>query len=161
VKADPGHQSASSAQLRTSDATHGAKGDELAEAESAGGAASLRGGGGVEGRGSSMKEGDGARGAGGYRPSDSHGKGGCGSGGLRGSWVEGGAEGGGVAAKTLLEKLRWACQGPNFDWSGRRYLYDEPHLPIPGWVIIPDMAPSSLACLESAISLHACHDRYV
>ena len=51
--------------------------------------------------------------------------------GRRGSWGKAGVDGQGVAAQELLEKLRWACLGPNYDWSGRRYLYDKPHALLP------------------------------
>jgi hypothetical protein len=55
--------------------------------------------------------------------------------GLRGSWAEGASRGVGVAAEQLLAKLRWACLGPNFDWTQRCYLYDQPHLPLPRYTI--------------------------
>ena len=41
----------------------------------------------------------------------------------------------GVPARTLLDKLRWACLGPNFDWTNRCYLYEEPHRQMPAYLI--------------------------
>lgn len=40
----------------------------------------------------------------------------------------------GIPAVKLLDKLRWACLGPNFDWTNRRYLYDEPYRRMPSYL---------------------------
>lgn len=43
-------------------------------------------------------------------------------------------ESAGTPARVLLQKLRWACVGPNFDWTGRKYLRDQPHLRLPSYL---------------------------
>lgn len=40
----------------------------------------------------------------------------------------------GPSASSLLSKLRWASLGPNFDWTARRYLYNEPFQEVPSYL---------------------------
>ena len=42
-----------------------------------------------------------------------------------------GADGGGLAARQLLRKLRWATVGPRYDWTARKYDLSGPHRPLP------------------------------
>lgn len=51
----------------------------------------------------------------------------------------------GPPAERLLDKLRWACVGPNFDWSNRRYLHGEPHQPMPS-----DLVELAQRCIKEA-----------
>ena len=41
------------------------------------------------------------------------------------------AKSGSASARGLLAKLRWTSLGPNFDWSARKYLYNEPYRALP------------------------------
>lgn len=41
------------------------------------------------------------------------------------------AEGPGPAASALLDKLRWATLGPQYNWTARQYEFDVPHRPLP------------------------------
>ena len=41
----------------------------------------------------------------------------------------------GIPAIKLLDKLRWACLGPNFDWTNRRYLYEKAHRQLPVYLV--------------------------
>lgn len=40
-----------------------------------------------------------------------------------------------LSAQTLLSKLRWVSLGPNFDWTARRYLYDQPFQALPTYLV--------------------------
>lgn len=60
------------------------------------------------------------------------------------SWVQGttadtswawGLSDKGTPAERLLDKLRWACLGPNFDWTNRQYLYEQPYRIIPAYLV--------------------------
>lgn len=47
-------------------------------------------------------------------------------------WVRGGE---GLSAERLLSKLRWASIGPNFDWTQRQYLHQQPQQQLPQYLI--------------------------
>lgn len=64
-------------------------------------------------------------------------------------WV---ADGAGPPAKQLLQKLRWAALGPNFNWSQRVYEYDTPFSPLPPYLcaLAQRFATSAAAVLATA-----------